>query len=298
VIIDGPRVALSVDVEEYFHAWALSSVIAPADWPSCPSRVEFAMRRVLDLLAATQVTATCFVLGWVAERCPDLVRAIVADGHELASHGYAHLKVGEQSPAAFTEDVHRARAILEDLGGVAVHGYRAPSFSIGAQEWWAFDRLAEAGYRYSSSLNPIHHDHYGLPEAPRHPFRPTDADLVEVPVATLAMGWRIPCGGGGYFRLLPYAFSRACLTHISRRERLPVAFYFHPWEIDAEQPRVAGLSPRARFRHYVNLTRMEGKLARLVRDFAWVPVRALIAGYQEPLLRWEPGVALAGAVRP
>jgi polysaccharide deacetylase family protein (PEP-CTERM system associated) len=289
-----PRGALSVDVEEYFHAWALSSAIAPKDWSSCPSRVELAMRRVLDLFAAAQVKTTCFVLGWVAERCPDLVRSIVAEGHELASHGYAHLKVGEQSPAAFAEDVYRTRAILEDLGGVAVHGYRAPSFSIRAQEWWAFDRLAEAGYSYSSSLNPIRHDHYGLPEAPRHPFRPTSGDLVEVPVATLAMRWRIPCGGGGYFRLFPYAFSHACLMHVMRRERLPVTFYFHPWEIDAEQPRVAGLPPSARFRHYVNLAQMERKLKRLIRDFAWGPVDALIAEYQGPLPRWTPTGISAG----
>lgn len=291
----GPGAALSVDVEEYFHAWALSSAIPPEDWASSPSRVELAMRRVLDLFAEAQVKATCFVLGWVAERSPELVSAIVDAGHELASHGYAHRKVSEQSPAAFAEDVYRARAILEDLGGVAVRGYRAPSFSIGANEWWAFDRLAEAGYRYSSSLNPIRHDHYGLPAAPRHPFRPTDADLIEVPVATLAIGWRIPCGGGGYFRLLPYAFSRACLRHVGRRDRLPITFYFHPWEIDAGQPRIAGLAPRARFRHYVNLTRMEGKLERLVRDFAWGSVESLIARYQGPLPYWRPTPAANGA---
>ena len=163
------RGALSVDVEEYFHAWALSTVIQPDDWSGCPSRVEYAMHRVLDLFATTGVTATCFVLGWVAERRPALVRAIVEAGHELASHGYGHAKVSEQPRDAFRDDVHRARGVLEDIGGVPVSGYRAPSFSIGAEQWWAFSILAEAGYRYSSSLNPIHHDHYGMPDAPRHP---------------------------------------------------------------------------------------------------------------------------------
>ena len=284
----GPRGALSVDVEEYFHAWALSTVIQPDDWSGCPSRVEYAMHRVLDLFATAGVTATCFVLGWVAERRPALVRAIVQAGHELASHGYGHAKVSEQPRDTFRDDVHRARGVLEDIGGVPVLGYRAPSFSIGAEQWWAFSILAEAGYRYSSSLNPIRHDHYGMPDAPRHPFRPTEADLIEVPVATVDIGWRIPCGGGGYFRLLPYAVSRRLLDHLIRGERVPATFYFHPWEIDPGQPRIDGLTPPARFRHYVNLGRMENKLARLIREFTWGSIDAMLDDYDGPLPRWAP----------
>lgn len=283
-----PVSAMSVDIEDYYHAWALSPVIAPADWPRWPARVERSTRRVLDLFAAAGIRATCFVLGWVAEREPGLVRAIVAAGHELASHGYAHQKVSGQTPRAFRADVARARALLEDLGGVPVRGYRAPSFSIGPDQWWAFDVLAETGHDYSSSVYPISHDHYGVAGAPRTPFRPTDGRLIEIPIATLALGRRLPCGGGGYFRLLPYVWSRYLLGRHVRREQLPATFYFHPWEIDSGQPRVAGLPARSRFRHYVNLDRMEGKLRRLLGDFAWAPIAQLLAPDPFTLPRWAP----------
>lgn len=279
---------MSVDVEDYFHAWALSAAVPPGDWERWPSRVERSTHRVLDLLAAAGVTATCFVLGWVASRRPGLVRAIVAAGHELASHGHGHEKVSLQSPAAFRADVARARALLEDIGGVPVRGYRAPSFSIGAAQWWAFPVLAETGHRYSSSLHPIRHDHYGLPDAPRTPFRPTDGPFVEIPVATVELGRRVSCAGGGYFRLLPYACSRALLARHVRREGLPATFYFHPWEIDPGQPRVPKLPLRSRFRHYVNLGRMEGKLERLLGDFAWGPIAATLDPDPARLPHWAP----------
>jgi polysaccharide deacetylase family protein (PEP-CTERM system associated) len=278
---------MSIDVEDYYHAWALSPVIGPDDWERWPARVEESMRRVLDLLAAAGVRATCFVLGWVAERRPELVRAIVAAGHELASHGYAHEKVAHQTPSAFRADVLRTRSLLEDIGGVPVRGYRAPSFSIGPAQWWAFAILAETGHSYSSSLHPIRHDHYGLPTAPRTPFRPTAGSLVEIPVATVEMGRRLPCGGG-YFRLLPYSCSRWLLARHIERDRLPATFYFHPWEIDPEQPRVEGLPARSRFRHYVNLGRMEGKLRRLLADFAWAPISAVLDSDPTRLPYWAP----------
>jgi polysaccharide deacetylase family protein (PEP-CTERM system associated) len=283
-----PVSGMSVDVEDYFHAWALSSSVRPDDWERCPSRVEASTRRVLDLFAAAGVKATCFVLGWVAERQPALVKAIVAAGHELASHGYGHEKVSAQSPAAFRADITRARALLEDTGGVPVRGYRAPSFSIGPAQWWAFSVLAETGHGYSSSLHPIPHDHYGMPNAPRTPFRPTEGPLVEIPVATVELGRRVSCAGGGYFRLLPYAFSRLLLSWHVRHEGLPATFYFHPWEIDLEQPRVPGLPLRSRFRHYVNLGRMEGKLERLLRDFAWGPVASTLELASDRLPHWAP----------
>jgi polysaccharide deacetylase family protein (PEP-CTERM system associated) len=291
----GPISAMSVDVEDYVHAWALSPVIQPGDWERWPSRVELSTRRVLDLLAAAKVKATCFVLGWVASRHPTLVKAIVAAGHELASHGYGHEKVSTQSPAAFRADVTRARALLEDIGGVRVQGYRAPSFSIGSAQWWAFSVLAETGHSYSSSLHPIRHDHYGLPSAPRTPFRPTESPLVEVPVATVELGWRVSCAGGGYFRLLPYACSRRLLARHVRHERLPATFYFHPWEIDLEQPRVRSLPLRSRLRHYVNLGRMESKLERLLRDFAWGPISSTLELNSCHLPRWEPTLPMRAA---
>lgn len=261
--------AMSVDVEDYLHAWALSPAIARASWDAWPSRVAGNTRRVLELLAAADAKATFFVLGWVARRHPDLIRAIVAGGHELASHGHDHHKVSELAPPAFLRDVSDTRRLLEDLGGVAVRGYRAPSFSIGPAEWWAFEVLGESGYTYSSSLHPIAHDHYGLPSAPRFPFRPTSGDLLEIPVATLDLGRRVSCAGGGYFRLLPYAWSRWCIGRFSSSHGGPATFYFHPWEIDPGQPRVPGLPWRSRLRHYVNLVGMEAKLARLLADFRW-----------------------------
>ncbi len=285
--------AMSVDVEEYFHAWALSAAISKADWPHWPSRVEASTDRILELFDRAGIKATFFVLGWVARAYPRLVPAIVAAGHELASHGHAHDKVSVLDRHAFHADVHAARLLLEDQGGVAVRGYRAPSFSIGAREWWAYEVLEAAGYAYSSSLHPIPHDHYGLPLAPRHPFRPTTTALVEIPVATLDLGRRVSCAGGGYFRLMPYAWSGWCLRRHASRERRPAAFYFHPWEIDPGQPRVGGLPLRSRLRHYVNLSRMEDKLVRVLRDFRWGRIdEAFDLAAEHPA--WTPAASPAG----
>ncbi len=212
--------------------------------------------------------ATFFTLGWIAERYPELVKRIAATGHEVASHGYGHERVTEQTEASFFSDINLAKLILEDLTGQEVRGYRAPSFSIGHSNLWAFDCLERAGYRYSSSIYPIRHDHYGMPDAPRHVH--SMGSLLEIPATTLRFlnrNW--PASGGGYFRLIPYGLSRWMLRHINHVDRLPAVFYFHPWEIDTDQPRIPGISTKTRFRHYVNINRMEARLNRLMSDFQW-----------------------------
>ncbi|MBB5519198.1 XrtA system polysaccharide deacetylase [Amphiplicatus metriothermophilus] len=268
------RFALSVDVEDYFQVWAFSSVIDRARWEDFPLRVEASTRRALDLIEESRARATFFVLGWIAERAPGLVREIAARGHEIASHGWDHRKVFDQSPAQFREDVAKTKRLLEDLAGVAVAGYRAPGFSIDARAPWAYEALAAAGYLYSSSAHPVAHDHYGDPRGPREPFRPlTGRALVEAPVATAEIfGRRVSCAGGGWFRAMPYAASRALLRRAAASAGGPVVFYFHPWEIDPDQPRIAGASLKARLRHYLNLDRMEGRLRRLLADFQWVRI--------------------------
>lgn len=261
--------AMSVDVEDYYHVSAFAGTIPRDQWDRWPPRVEASTRRCLELFAERGVRATFFVLGCVARAHPGLVREIVADGHELASHGMGHHRVWDLTPSAFRADVRDTRLLLEDLGGVPVQGYRAPSFSIDRRCWWAFDMLAEAGYAYSSSIHPIAHDHYGMPDAPRAPFA-AGAGILEIPVGTVELGGRrLSCAGGGFFRLLPYAWSRWAIGRVNAAEALPVTFYFHPWEIDPGQPRVPGAPLRSRLRHYTNLGRMEGKLRRLLRDFAW-----------------------------
>jgi len=261
--------ALTVDVEDYFQVSALAPHIARADWERIPCRVERNVETILSLFAESGARATFFTLGWIAERYPGLVRRIVAEGHELASHGHGHLRINEQTPAEFTQDIARAKALLEDLSGTEVKGYRAPSFSIGRRTLWAFERIAQAGYRYSSSVYPVRHDLYGMPDAPRFASRPRP-DLLEIPVTTAAVLKRnLPAGGGGYFRLLPYAVSRALLRRVNQVDARPGIFYFHPWEIDPAQPRVPGTSLKTRFRHYVNLRRTEPRLRRLLREFRW-----------------------------
>jgi polysaccharide deacetylase family protein (PEP-CTERM system associated) len=261
--------AMTIDVEDYFQVSAFAPYIARGDWERLHCRAPANVERILAMLDEAGVKATFFTLGWIAERHPELVRAIVAGGHELASHGYGHERASDMSPTAFSDDVRRAKSLLEDLGGVAVTGYRAPSFSIGVGNLWAFDVLAEAGYRYSSSVYPIQHDHYGMPDAPRwaHAVR---AGLLEVPVTTNRFGERnLPSSGGGYFRLLPYGVSRWLIERVNRKEQQAAVFYFHPWEIDPEQPRVRGVDAKSRFRHYVNLSRTEGRIRRLLGDFSW-----------------------------
>ncbi|WP_236024918.1 XrtA system polysaccharide deacetylase [Arenibaculum pallidiluteum] len=261
--------AMSVDVEDYYQVSAFAGTIPRAEWDRWPDRVGTSTRACLALFAERDVRATFFVLGCVARRHPDLIREIVAGGHELASHGMSHHRVWELSPAEFRADVRDTRLLLEDLGGVPVRGYRAPSFSIDRRCWWAYEMLAEAGYAYSSSIHPIAHDHYGMPDAPRGPFEP-GSGITEIPVGTVELGdRRFSCAGGGFFRLLPYAWSRWGIGRVNGAEGRPVAFYFHPWEIDPGQPRVPGAPLRSRLRHYTNLGRMEAKLRRLLRDFAW-----------------------------
>ena len=261
--------ALTIDVEDYFQVSAFAPFIKRSEWAQRECRIERNVERILALLKSRDTRATFFTLGWIAERYPQLVRSIVAQGHELASHGYGHERASDLNPADFYADIDRAKKLLEDVGGVAVQGYRAPSFSIGSKNLWAFDGLARAGYRYSSSIYPIRHDHYGMPDAPRFAHQVREG-VLEIPVTTLRMGGRnFPSSGGGYFRLLPYAVSRWMLRQVNARDGQPAIFYFHPWEIDAEQPRVAGIDAKTRFRHYVNIERMPGRLDKLLGDFAW-----------------------------
>ena len=261
--------ALTIDVEDYFQVSAFAAHIARSDWDRRECRIERNVERILEMLAAHRTKATFFTLGWIAERYPHLVRAIVGEGHELASHGHGHQRANELSEAAFCADIERAKGILEDVGGTPVHGYRAPSFSIGERNLWAFDCLARAGYRYSSSVYPIRHDHYGMPGAPRFAHR-VGAGMLEIPMTTLrVLNHNLPSSGGGFFRLLPYAMSRWMLRRVNASDRKAAIFYFHPWELDVDQPRIAGIGMKTRFRHYVNIGRMEARLEQLLDDFAW-----------------------------
>lgn len=261
--------AFTVDVEDYFQVSALAPHFPRTQWENVPCRVERNVDVILSLLDETEARATFFTLGWIAERFPEMIRRIVDAGHEVASHGYGHERASAQTRESFLADIRLARMVLEDVAGQAVVGYRAPSFSIGKSNLWAHDCIAEAGYAYSSSVYPIKHDHYGMPDAPRFPYR-LDCGLVEVPVSTVRlMGRNWPAGGGGFFRLLPYAVSRWQIERVNREDGRPAIFYFHPWEVDPGQPRVHNASARTRFRHYVNLERTEGRLRRLLRDFSW-----------------------------
>lgn len=271
------RHALSVDVEEWFQVGAFEGVIDKGDWPTLNSRVEANTGRVLDLFAAADVRATFFTLGWVAARYPRLIRRIADAGHEIASHGWDHQRVFTMDPALFRADLGRARAALEDAGGVAVTGYRAPSFSIDRRTPWAHPVLAEAGYAYSSSVAPVRHDHYGWPEAPRFAHRPLpDSGLIELPVTTARLAGRNLATGGGFFRLLPAAFSDWAFAQVAGEGR-PAVFYFHPWEVDPGQPRIAGAPLRSRVRHYSRLGAMAGKLDRLCRRLPWARVDQVVA---------------------
>ena len=276
--------ALTIDVEDYFQVSAMAPYIPRADWDSRECRVEHNIDRILDLLQRHDTHATFFTLGWIAERYPAMVRRIVDQGHELASHGYGHQRASDLDEPALFDDVDRAKRLLEDIGGQAVLGYRAPSFSIGEKNLWALDVLLRAGYRYSSSIYPVRHDHYGSPDAPRfaHEVRP---GLLEVPPTTLRLFDRnLPSSGGGFFRLLPYPLSRWMLQQVNRRDGESAVFYFHPWEIDPDQPRVQGIDWKSGFRHYVNLGQMAGRLDRLLADFEW-------GRMDEIFLRDEPAVS-------
>nr|WP_298928168.1 XrtA system polysaccharide deacetylase [uncultured Erythrobacter sp.] len=262
---------LSVDVEDWFQVGAFENVIERSDWDGLKTRVEGNVDRIIDLFAEADVKATFFSLGWVAERHPALIRRIADAGHEVASHGYDHARVFTFERKEFGADLAKARAILEDASGQAVTGYRAPSFSIDQRNTWAFAELAEQGYTYSSSVAPITHDHYGWREAPRFAFRPLSwSDMIEIPVTTAMLGGkRVAAGGGGFFRVLPYAFSRWAIRQVNRREERPAVFYFHPWEIDPDQPRVPDAPMRSKLRHYTGLEQMAGKLRALTSEFEW-----------------------------
>lgn len=280
-----PVNAMSVDVEDWFQVQAFASIIDPADWGALPCRVEANMERMLALFAEAGIHGTFFTLGWVAQRYPQVVRAIVAAGHELASHGYAHQLVHALSPAQFRADVFRAKALLEDTGGVPVAGYRAPTFSIGPRNAWAWDVLEDTGHRYSSSVYPVKHDLYGIPDAPRIAYRPATGALVEIPMTTLVLGGRnLPISGGGYFRLMPYALYRTLLRRFHAQERRAALFYIHPWEIDPGQPRVAAAGRLSRFRHRVNLGRTAGRLGSLFHDFRWDRMDRVFAAQLAPPL--------------
>jgi len=273
--------ALTFDVEEYFHAEVFASVVKPEEWPTLESRVVQSTERLLDVLEESRTAATFFVLGWVAARHPQLVRAIHGRGHEVACHGFGHQMITRQSPTQFAEDVRRAKKTLEDVIGAAVIGYRAPTFSVVRETLWSLEVLAESGFRYDSSIFPIVHDRYGIPDAQRFPHRLTvapGAEITEFPLSTVSrLGWRIPVAGGGYFRLFPYRFTRWAIRSLNRREGQPAMVYLHPWEIDAEQPRLP-IGRLAGVRHSVNTRAVIDRLRRLVRDFSFGSARDVLTG--------------------
>jgi polysaccharide deacetylase family protein (PEP-CTERM system associated) len=263
--------AMTIDVEDYFQVSAFAPHIRRDSWDTLPCRVEGNIDRILALLDAEDIKATFFTLGWIAERYPAMVRRIVEQGHELASHGYGHERASDLTREEFRSDISRSKEVLENISGQQVLGYRAPSFSIGTGNLWTLDVLLEAGYRYSSSIYPIRHDHYGMPDAPRFAFRPNGEDgLLELPITTVRMMNRnLPAGGGGYFRFFPYALSRWLMQQVNERDGKPAIFYFHPWELDPGQPRQKNIGMKTRFRHYVNLNRTQARLQALTRDFKW-----------------------------
>jgi polysaccharide deacetylase family protein (PEP-CTERM system associated) len=263
--------AMTVDVEDYFQVSAFETYVAKEKWEAIPHRVERNTHKILDLFEERNIRATFFTLGWVAERYPDLIKRIVTDGHELACHGYEHIKVTDQTPEQFRNDISKAKKLLEELSGKEVIGYRAASYSIGANNLWALNVLQEEGFRYSSSIYPIKHDLYGMPDAPRFIFEPIlDQHFKEIPITTIRFGDKnLPCGGGGFFRFYPYSLSKWAFNWINKNENESAIFYFHPWEIDPEQPRQQGLSLKTRTRHYLNLNRMENRIKRLLTDFKW-----------------------------
>ena len=284
--------ALTFDVEEYFHAEAFSAMLRPEEWPSLESRVVDTTERLLGILDYSGVRATFFVLGWVAERQPALVREIAAHDHEVACHGYAHRMIQHLTRQEFAADVARAKDALEAAAGRAVIGYRAPTFSVMRETLWSLEVLCEAGFRYDSSIFPIVHDRYGIPDAPRFPHRIRTAnglEIAEFPLSTVMLGgrWRMPVAGGGYFRLAPYEVTRRAIHHLNEKEQQPAIVYLHPWELDPGQPRMP-VGWLTWLRHSVNLERTEGKLQRLLRDFAFAPAADVLA---------QTGLLLTGDAR-
>lgn len=270
--------AMTVDVEDYFHVSAFDGVLPRSNWDSIESRVVANTERILDIFQDTDVRATFFVLGWVAERYPGLVRRIAAAGHELASHGYAHRLVYDLTPSMFREDIRRSKIVMEQAAGVAVRGYRAPSYSVTPRSLWALDILIDEGFTYDASIFPIHHDRYGIPLSPRHAYRINRerGEILEAPASTVRWGpFNFPVAGGGYFRILPYEWTRWGISRINREEQRAAIFYIHPWEVDPDQPRLSG-SLLSRFRHYRNLDKTEARLRRMLKDFRFGPMTSIL----------------------
>jgi polysaccharide deacetylase family protein (PEP-CTERM system associated) len=272
--------AMTVDVEDYFHVSAFENTIAKTDWEKTPLRVEHNTYRLLELFEKHNVKSTFFTLGWVAERCPNLIKAIVDQGHELASHGFAHQRITEMTKDDFITDVVKSKVILEQLSGTEVIGYRAPSFSLNDTNTWVYEKLIELGFLYSSSTYPIQHDLYGVPNWPRFIHERSESvhgqKIIEIPIPTLRKNnINTGIGGGGYFRLYPYWLSKKRIDKFHEQEQKPYSFYFHPWEIDPDQPRVKDAPLKSKFRHYINLSRMEGKLERLLKDYQWNTMKSV-----------------------
>ena len=274
-----PRNALTCDVEDWFQVSAFEHLVPKESWRRRECRIPRNVDRVLELYADASVHGTFFTLGWVAKYFPEVVRRIIEAGHEVASHGMQHVRVWNQSPETFRDDITRTKKLLEDLTGQPVSGYRAASWSLDRRTPWAHDIMAEAGYLYSSSIFPITHDHYGLPDAPTYPFVVKTAGILEIPASTSrVLGRNVPASGGGYFRLLPLPVSRWLMLRMQEHTGLPTVFYFHPWELDPEQPRMPGISPRTRFRHYLNLDKFEGRLKALLAAFPWDRMDSIYLG--------------------
>lgn len=277
---------MTVDVEDYFHVSAFAKVIRPHDWSQWPVTVERNTRTLLDLFDEAGIKGTFFILGWVAERHPGLIREIAQRGHEIASHGYSHQLVYRQSPSEFREETKRSKTLIEDLVQQPVIGYRAASYSITRQSLWAIDILAELGFRWDSSIFPVYHDRYGIPDSPTEPYRVKAANgdtLVEFPLTTASLlGYRMPAAGGGYFRLYPYALSRLLFRRATRGGTSPAIFYLHPWEIDPDQPRVPGAGALSRFRHYNNLDRCLPRLRAMLKEFPFGTVSESLASIDLP----------------
>ena len=269
---------MTVDVEDYFHVSAFENTIDKGNWNSLELRVEKNTYRLLELFEQKQAKCTFFTLGWVAERCPNLIKAIVEQGHELASHGYSHQRATIMTPEEFRADVYKSKQVLEDAAGEEIIGYRAPSFSFNDSNTWVYEILKELGFEYSSSTYPIEHDLYGVPNWPRFIYERPEG-IIEIPVPTTRKNEaNTGIGGGGYFRLYPYWLSKRRIDGYLKTEKQPYSFYFHPWEIDPEQPRVEGASLKSQLRHYLNLSRMEGKIKHLLDDYEWDTMKSVYLG--------------------
>ncbi len=264
---------LTIDVEEHFQVAAFEDIINPKDWDGHDSRVVKNTRCILELLGKHETRATFFVVGWTAERNPELVKEIISHGHDIGCHSYMHRKIYDLTPDEFRKDTARAKDILEDITGIKIRGYRAPSYSITRKSLWALDILEELGFEYDSSIFPILHDNYGIPDAPRFKYKQPNHDLVEYPISTAkVLGRNIPVAGGGYFRLFPYWFTRMLLRKINQKEKEPFIFYLHPWEVDPYQPKMNDAGMLSKFRHYNNLDKTERRLEDLLKDFRFGPI--------------------------